>query len=566
LAALLATATLPAAAQVDYRLAFSSYLGGSQTEQIRDVAIDGQGNVYLGGGTASADFPTTPGAWDRSYNGGTFDAFVAKLDPAGNLLWSTFLGGPNHDRVYGLEVDAQGNVYVAGRAGDGFPTTPGTVQPAFNGDVNPSSAYGRQDGFVAKIAADGSRLIWSTYFGSDDREVVRDLAVDGSGNVILGVTKLSRPHPHIANAFQPNLRGPYDGVIAKLSPNAGSVVFASYFGGSGTDGDTPSVRVDAAGNIYYLTHTDSDDAPATPGAWRTFRAGGTDLILSKISPAGALLWSSYFGGSANEFTETHGLAVDAGGRAYIAATTRSRDVPTTAGAFQPTYGGDGGAGTGSQTNYNGDGVIARLSADGSTLLACSYLGGSVGDGIEGAAVDGSGQLYVGGSTFSSDFPVTPGTLQAQRAGDADLFVARLSPDLRQRVWVSFLGGSQLDYGRALGVASDGSVAVGGLSLSSDWPIAAPWQPTKAAGQDTVFALLTLSGGCEELDADGDGQINGIELSWIGRAFGSCRTDPAIPEWWDPVDYDEDGCVDGNDLAILSRDTVWGLSVAECSYP
>jgi hypothetical protein len=557
-------ALTPVAAQNEYRLAVSSYLGGGRSEQIRDVAFDAEGNLYLAGGTASTGFPTTPGAYDRSHNG-SHDVFVTKVDPRGNLIWSTLIGGSNYDRAYAIEVDGQGDVYVAGRAGVGYPTTSGVVQPAFGGDVVGSGAYGRQDGFVTKLSADGSRLIWSTFFGSDDREVIRDIAIDGQRRVVLGVTKLSRDHPHItAGAFQPTRVG-FDGVIAKLSADASNVIFASYFGGSATDGDTPSVRVDASGNIYYLTDTESDDAPATPGAWRTFRAGGRDMILSKLSPSGSLLWSTYVGGSGNEFSETHGLALDASGNAYVAATTVSTDVPTTSGAFQPGYAGSGGSGTGAQSNYNGDGFIARISASGANLMACTYLGGSVGDGIEGVGVDGSGRVYVSGATYSSDFPTSADAIQPQSAGDSDFFVARLSADLRQLSYATFLGGTTGDTGRTAAVSPEGAIAVAGTSESVDWPLAAAPQPQKGGGWDAVFSRLSAPTGCDLLDADRDGAINGIELSWIGRAFGSCSANPSS-EWWAPVDYDGDGCVDGNDLAILSRDSVWGRSVAECVYP
>jgi hypothetical protein len=116
---------------------FSTYIGGTTGhDSVRDVAIDSSGNFYLTGGSSSPDFPVMAGSHDITH-GGSHDVFVTKLDPAGAPLWSTWLGGPNHDRAHGIEVDDQGNVIVAGRADDGFPTTAGVLQPSFFGDSNP---------------------------------------------------------------------------------------------------------------------------------------------------------------------------------------------------------------------------------------------------------------------------------------------------------------------------------------------------------------------------------------------------------------------------------------------
>jgi hypothetical protein len=175
---------LAPAAQESYDLAFSTYLGGSNWEHARDVAADAQGNIYVVGGTASTDFPTTPGAYQRalrtggSQDFGPCDVFVAKFSPGGALIWSTYIGGPNYDRAYGVEVDSQGYVYVAGRADPGFPVK-NAFQPDFDGVDNGS--YGMQNAFVLKLAPDGSALVWSSYVGVST--LCRDLAIDPNGDV-----------------------------------------------------------------------------------------------------------------------------------------------------------------------------------------------------------------------------------------------------------------------------------------------------------------------------------------------------------------------------------------------
>ena len=177
-----------------YELEFSTFLGGSGQDQIRDVATDSQGNIYVVGGTASPDFPTTSGAYQRIHNPGNpdmrgtvrYDVFVTKLDPTGRVLWSTLVGGRNYDRAYAVAADSQGFVYVAGRAGRGFPVTPGAFQTVFMGTVRANPVpYGEQDGFILKLKPDGSELVWASYFGADDTVIVRDMSIDREGNAYL---------------------------------------------------------------------------------------------------------------------------------------------------------------------------------------------------------------------------------------------------------------------------------------------------------------------------------------------------------------------------------------------
>ncbi|HET9530869.1 MAG TPA: SBBP repeat-containing protein, partial [Blastocatellia bacterium] len=408
-------------------------------------------------------------------------------------------GGPNYDRAYALEVDSLGFVYIAGRAGSGFPTTSGVVQPQFGGDVTQNQAYGQQDGFVAKLSPDGSRLIWSTFFGSDGRDFIRDIDVDSSGNVYLGVSDVTRPHPHIRpGAFQTTLRGTEDGVVAKLSSDARSVVWASYFGGSGDDGGAPSVRVDSSGNLFYLTNTNSSNAPTTANAYRRTYSGGWDVLLARISSDGTwLVYSTYLGGSALEFTETHGLDIDSSGNAYAAFSTKSANIPTTSTAFQRTYGGSGGSGTGNNTNYPGDAFVAKISPDGTQLLAGTYLGGRYGEGAEGVAVDSAGNVCISGATYSDNFPLSSGALQVGLRGAADQFVVKLSSNLSQLLYSSYLGGSRTDHGRTATIDTNGNLYVAGVTDSTNFPLNNPPQSFYGGGVDATLTRVSLAG-CQPL--------------------------------------------------------------------
>ncbi|MBC8146304.1 MAG: SBBP repeat-containing protein [bacterium] len=472
---------------------YSTYIGGIDSENLRDIATDSAGNMYVTGGTSSPDFPTTPGAYDRTFatggaslgTGGPMDVFVTKLTPQGVVIWSTLLGGPNYDRAYAIEVDRQGFVYVGGRAGEGFPTTSGVVQPMFAGDSAPNRAYGKQDPFVAKLSPDGSSLVWATYFGADDAGIIRDFDIDSVGNVFVAALGSVNIHPHItAGAFQTTKPGNHDMVVAKLSADARRVIWASYLGGSLSDGAAPSIRVDEAGHAYIIGTTSSLDLPVTATAYDTsYNGGRTDHMVAKFLPDGSgVVYLTYFGGSGAEDLETHSIVVDRDGNAYICGYTTSPNLPVTSNALQRVYGG----------GY--DIPLAKFSSDGSQLLACSYLGGASNDGSQGIGLSDAGDIVVGGETQSADFPTTPDAYQRTYAGGGDVLVAKLSGDYSTLRYSTFLGGAGKDDGRTAWMDRNGTFYVAGHSNSSNYPTLNPiaaW-----AGDDdgiiTKFTATTVS--------------------------------------------------------------------------
>jgi hypothetical protein len=517
------------APEADAQLLFSTYVGGSSGEQVRDIAVDFLGNIYVTGGTASTDFPTTAGAYDRSHNGDT-DVFVMKLSPTGQLLWSSFLGGANYDRAYAIELAPDGNVVVAGRAGAGFPTTAGAVQRVFGGDTNPNSIYGTQDGFIAKLTSDGAQLLWATYFGGPDRGIIRDIDLDSAGNIYLTMPEIYQPFPHTTpGAYQTGLPNTDCGVVAKLDPTARTVEWCSYLGGgtgSGRVNGTPSIRVDDNGEAVVLGSTVRDNLPTPNGIDTTHDTYG-DWYLAKFTAGGdRLVFATYVGGDSIDVTETHQLTLDPRDNSIVlAATTGSTNLPITAGAFQPSHAGSGDTpATGQGTNYNGDGYVIRLSANGA-LVASTYLGGAVGDGIEGVSVDGDGRICVSGTSYSSNFPTTPDAAQPTNRGEADFFGAVLSSDLRQLVYATYLGGSGSDYGRASAVDAGGNLIVGGELNSTDWPLQNPLNMTSAGGGGAL-AKLELA----VADSDGDG---------VGNSGDNC------PSVANPSQQDSDGDVIGD---------------------
>jgi hypothetical protein len=277
----------------------------------------------------------------------------------------------------------------------------------------------------------------------------------------------------------------------KIAPDGSRFEWGSYLGGSGDDGGTPSVRVNTAGTIvYYLMHTQSDDLATSTGAVQPARGGGVDLFLARFSADGSsLVASTYFGGNQVDFSETHGLAIDAADNAVLGLSTRSTDLATTAGAFQPAYAGGGGSGTGGGTNYPGDGYVAVLSPDFTMILGATYLGGRVGEGIEGVGTDAAGNVYVGGSSFSDDYPVSDDARQPTLSGGADMFVSVVSRDATTLVYSSYVGGGADDFARCL-THRDGTTALVGESWSTDFPTTAgATMEMRARMKDGALAVL-----------------------------------------------------------------------------
>ncbi|MCX4240363.1 SBBP repeat-containing protein [Paraliomyxa miuraensis] len=468
---------------------FVTYLGGDDFEHGRDVAFDCEGNLYVTGGTRSAGFPATLGG-----AAGNVDVFVTKYDATGTLLWSHRFGGPNYDRAYALELDANGDVVVAGRAGDGLPTTPGALQPSFGGDQDASGLYGPEDGFVAKLTSDGE-LTWLTYFGGPGRDFIRDVAVDGMGDVYVAASQVTRDHPHVTAGSFDTTRSSMDCVAARISSDGTAVVWGGYLGGTGDDCPEPSIRVDPVEQApVMIIGTNAADLPDTPGALQAGPGGGYDVFIAKVAADGASLdFGTYFGGSSGDGLETHNLALGPDGRVYLGIVTTSNDLPTTPGAFQPTYGGTGGGSTGQNTNYPGDGFVAVLSADGTTLEHATYLGGMVGDAVEGILVADDGRVYVSGGTFSANFPTAGVPYQATAAGDLDAFVGILAPDLGTLEHATFVGGSNWDVARAVAIGPGGRIAATGETRSGD---------------------LNVTPGADDDTFGGGSQFDTIVVQWV----------------------------------------------------
>jgi hypothetical protein len=252
---------------IDPVLAYSTYLGGSAYDYGQGIAVDASGNVYITGDTQSEstdDFPTTPGAFQTTFSGPYYDAFVSKLNAAGSaLVYSTYLGPGS---LSGIAVDASGNAYVTGSGGSEFPTTPGAFHARGGG------------GSVTKLNPTGSALVYSTASIGGAA-----IALDAAGNAYVTGTTDSPDFPTTPGAFQTTCGGGGGGFVSELNAAGSALLYSTYLCGGGGDG----VAFDASSNIYVTGLTYSSSFPTTPGAFRTTFRGPVDAFVAKIGPADA---------------------------------------------------------------------------------------------------------------------------------------------------------------------------------------------------------------------------------------------------------------------------------------
>jgi Beta-propeller repeat len=373
-------------------IVYSTYLGGTNTDNGQAIAVDSQGSAYVTGSTSSANFPLSVTV--QSIYGGNGDVFVTKVNPAGDgLTYSTYLGGFGQDRGTGIAIDGNLNAYITGSTTGSFPTA-NAMQATFGG--------GTSDGFVFALNARGDTLIYSTYLGGAGNDFSNAIAAGNSGTVyVTGSTTGGFP---VVNAFQPGFGGgATDAFVTKLTA-AGSLAYSTDLGGLGTDSGQ-GIAVDSNGNAY-VTGSTSGSFPLSNAVQGTYGGGTSDAFISQFSPNGGLLFSTYLGGGGAD--SGNAIAVDMSGTMYLTGFTTSVNFPVV-NALQTTAAGV---------------FIAKLNASHSYVYA-TYFGGGQTDSGTGIAFDSSGLAYVAGYTTGGIF--VQSAVQAAYGGGAfDAFVAIIS--------------------------------------------------------------------------------------------------------------------------------------------
>lgn len=432
---------------IDPTLQWGTYFGGNDVDYISDVVIGKDGMVYVTGATNSAANIVTTGAYQSTYGGGSAyfgnDAFISKFNPDGTCIWSTYYGTADEDAAKSISKDTSGNLYIAGYtfSTSGLAST-GALHPASGGSydafiakfdtsgeriwgtyfggegddgwgpialhgdrfgniyltgqttsatgISTSGAYqsslfaglGDQDAFLAKFNSSGS-LIWSTYYGGNFGDGAYAVTNDSSGNIY--ITGNTNSTTGISTTGQMANNGGYDAFVAKFDPS-GNKTWSTYWGGN-LDDYGLGIACDDSANVYLTGATLSTSNLTTPNAFQVSYGGGyQDGMLGKLSSAGDLLWSTYYGGTSED--EGDKIIVAPNGGVYISGYTGSNTGMVSAGAIQSQLGG----------SY--DGLIARFSQSGAMLWG-SYIGGVDAEEAYSIAADALGNLYVGGNTMSA---------------------------------------------------------------------------------------------------------------------------------------------------------------------
>ena len=424
---------------IDPMIVYSTYLGSQSSPWQSRIAVDRTGAVYVAGSTDSRTFPTQ-GEIQSTLRGKT-DLFITKLSSAGNtVVYSTYLGGREHQFVGGIAVDAAGSAYLTGGTDSpDFPTL-GGLQTTLRSNL---------DAIVVKLNPSGGALEYSTYLGGTDRDIGLSIAVDPRGAAYVTGTTQSSDFP-TRNALQPTYHPTIndrmtDAFVTKINPTGTALVYSTYLGGSGMD--TPvGICVDSSGNAYLAGTTQSGDFPTQNPFQKNppNTPGWSSAFISKLNPEGkALIYSTYLAG-----IFANAVAIDATGAVYVAgATFESRSV-------------------------------LKMNPAGDALVYIRRVIGPNTTGVSGLTVDNAGAAYVVGNVgFVSEALPLVNSLQASSLGAPDAFLAKINPQGNAVDYFTLLGGGSLEFidfafgDQATGVAVDaaGDAYVTGFTYMDNFP-------------------------------------------------------------------------------------------------
>lgn len=422
----------------------SGFLGGTGDDTASAATVDAAGNVIVVGATAGNGF-TLVNAVQPQYRGAG-DAFVTKLAPDGQIVFSTFLGGTAADVASAVATDPAGNIYVCG-------TTESTNFPAPGGYQR--GRRGTADAFVVKLDPTGSTIVYGTFLGGTSVDGATGIAVDAAGRAFVTGATTSEDFPVTAGVVDRDMTGVVDAFVARLSASGAALEAASMLGGQGRDGAS-SIGIDASGNVVVAGVTSSLDFPQIRPVQAEF-GGLCDGFVTKLnSGLSSFVYSTWLGGS--DIDGVGAVALDSTGAVVVTgATASSSDFPVRS-AVQSAYGGG-----------FLDAFVTRIQPTGGSLDFSTYLGGTDDDRGYRLSVDASGGIAVAGLTASTNFPSVSAGQPAFGGGTYDAFVAQFAPSGSSIRMSTFVGGSVDEAGVGLAILPGGAIVATGETSSPDFP-------------------------------------------------------------------------------------------------
>jgi large repetitive protein len=352
-------------------------------------------------------------------------------------------------------------------------------------------------------------LVYSTYMGGSGNDYANSIAVDSNGNSYVAGYTYSSNFP-ISNPYQAMKGDLSDVFVLKLNAAGNTLLYSTFIGGGGNDA-AKAIAIDSSGNVYVTGYTYSTNFP-TSNPYKPSNSGSEDAFVLKLDVSGgSLVYSTYIGGSNDDVA--NGIALDASGYAFVTGNTGSTNFPT----LNPYQGSNKGV---------EDAFVLKLNIAGNALVYSTYIGGSAEDYSNGIDVDFSGNAYVAGGTYSTNFP-TSSPYQSSYHGFEDAYLLKLNPNGNALVYSTYVGGSNEDSANAIAVESQGNAYLVGSTSSTDFPTLSPYQPSNGGSEDAFVIKFNAAGSnlvySTYIGGSGSDSANGVALDSSGIPSVTGRT-------------------------------------------
>lgn len=482
--------------QID-QIIFSSYIGGDGKDFGRLAStIDEEGYIYIGFLSDSLESPCDHSFIDYSDKievGSHTDIYILKLDPSGKSVFLTRIGGTGNEEIKDIEVDEEGFIYLTGgTTSDDFPIS--------SNPIKNTNRRGTWDAFITKLNPEGNEIVFSTYLGTEKRELGYQIEIDKDHNIYTAGCTYSENFIVTDDALFSSYRGGNNDIYLVKLNKRGEPVYSSYIGGNGFE-EPLSLKIDMNGFLYLSGVTESTDYKSTDRAYRKKHSGWShDIFSMKIDRSmRRILYCTYIGGKGlDNIWDTE---VDNKGNLYLTGFTTSPDFPTTHNSFDRIYNG-----------AISDAFVSILNHDGSDLIYSTYLGGEFEDSGVDLAIGNEGLIYLTGYTNSIDFPVSGNAFSKYNHGQYDAFFSIIEPDRKKLPYSTYFGGIEDDKVNKMSLDKFGNATIFGWTQSSDLFITDSALDTTYSGWNEGF-VTKFSGA--EITKDTKGVYSGeIALKFV----------------------------------------------------